>query len=406
MPQPLVFYTKPSSFEPLLPAAKREELAHLTSAIKRRAGHLGALLPSPIVTQRIAVLVREMNSYYSNLIEGHKTLPADIEKALNDQFSKQPDKRANQHLARSHIQVEAAMMLRLTTEPELDIHCADFICWLHREFYQRLPEDLQTGQRLNGSTYRIPIGTYRDHAVKVGSHQPPHFGSIAAFMARFTSFYSSRSILATDQLIALAAAHHRLAWIHPFGDGNGRVTRLHTHAWLARCHVHGLGLWTISRGLARQQQSYYDHLSAADAVRRGDLDGRGNLSDAGLADFCLFFLRTMLDQIEFMSDLLDLHTLTRRIEAHLHIKHADWSTLQREQVGRMLKAALVEGKLERGAVPHLIGRGVTTASAIIRLALDAGLVDSPNPIKGTLSLAFDSRVLDSYFPKLFQDLPT
>jgi hypothetical protein len=89
----------------------------------------------------------------------------------------------------------------------------------------------------------------------------------------------------------------------------------------------------------------------------------------------------------------------------VHVKHAEWSTVQREQVVRVLKAALIEGKLERGAVPHLIGRGVTTASAIIRLALDAGLVDSPNAVKGTLSLVFDSRVLDSYFPKLFQDLP-
>jgi Fic family protein len=88
----------------------------------------------------------------------------------------------------------------------------------------------------------------------------------------------------------IAAAHHRLAWIHPFGDGNGRVVRLHSHALLIRHGLAGHGLWTLSRGLARQRQRYYAALEAADRGRRNDLDGRGNLSDAALADFCVFFL--------------------------------------------------------------------------------------------------------------------
>ena len=404
MPVTLDLYTKPSSFEPLLPSARREELIALTHDIHRQAGRLEAALPSPIVRQRIAALVREMNSYYSNLIEGHKTYPADIEKALIEDYSRQPAKRANQHLARAHILAEDAMMRRIDAEPSLDLFSPDFIGWLHREFYQHLPTDLQTGEKLDGSTYPISAGQFRDHEVKVGSHQPPHFGSLPAFMSRYAAFYSGSGISATDRLIAVAAAHHRLAWIHPFGDGNGRVARLHSQAWLIRCKADGAGLWTISRGLARQRADYYAALSAADAPRQGDLDGRGNLSDRSLGDFCLFFLKTALDQIEFMSGLLDLHSLTRRIEAHLHIHHAAWSTNQREQVAHLLKAALIEGKLERGAVPHLIGRGITTASAIIRLALETGLVDTTHPIKGPLSLVFDSHVLDSYFPKLFQDL--
>lgn len=405
MPSIAELYTKPSSFEPLLPASRREELVALTHDIHRQAGRLEAAVPALIVRERIAGLVREMNSYYSNLIEGHKTLPADIERALRGNYATQPTKRANQHLARAHILTEDAMMRRIESEPELDLFSADFICWLHREFYQQLPAGLQTGEKADGSTYPIPIGQYRDHEVKVGPHQPPHFGALTAFMSRFAAFYGGGGILVADQLIALAAGHHRLAWIHPFGDGNGRVCRLHTHAWLHRQKVGALGLWTVSRGLARQHEEYYAMLAAADSVRRGDLDGRGNLSDRGLADFCLFFLKVVLDQIEFMSALLDLHSLTRRIEAHLYVEHATWSTNQREQVARVLKAALVEGRLERGEVPHLIGRGITTASAIIRLALESGLVDTTHPINGPLSLVFDSRVLDSYFPKLYQDMP-
>lgn len=405
MPAPVELYTRPTSFEPLLPVSRREELHALSLDIHRQAGRLEMALPSPLIRQRIAVLVREMNSYYSNLIEGHKTLPADIERALSGDYAAQPAKRANQHLARAHIFAEQAMMRRMEADPALDLFSAEFICWLHREFYLHLPAELQTGEKADGSTYPIPVGQFRNHEVKVGPHQPPHFGALPAFMSRWAAFYGGRGIAMADQLIALAAGHHRLAWVHPFSDGNGRVCRLHTHAWLHQQKVGALGLWTISRGLARQRAEFYATLSAADAPRQGDLDGRGNLSDRGLADFCVFFLKTALDQIEFMSGLLDLHSLTRRIEAHLHVHHASWSTNQREQTARVLKAALIEGRLERGAVPHLIGRGITTASSIIRQALQAGLVDTTHPINGPLSLVFDARVLDSYFPKLFQDLP-
>jgi Fic family protein len=223
-------------------------------------------------------------------------------------------------------------------------------------------------------------------------------------MRRFDEFYGSDRILATNQLIALAAAHQRLAWIHPFGDGNGRVARLHSQAWLIRSKTDSGGLWTISRGLARQRDEYYRHLSAADQGRMNDYDGRGNLSDKALAEFCLFFMRCMLDQIDFMSSLLDFPTLVARMESHLHVTYPLWHLREREQIGRILKAALVDGEIERGTATHAAGVSPATGTKLIRKALEEGLLSSPSP-KGTLSLVFDSKVLESYFPKLYQDLP-
>jgi Fic family protein len=74
-------------------------------------------------------------------------------------------------------------------------------------------------------------------------------------------------------VIALAAAHHRLAWIHPFLDGNGRSARLHTHIGLGALGLTH-GLWSPMRGLARSQSQYYERLIAADQPRQGDIDGR------------------------------------------------------------------------------------------------------------------------------------
>jgi Fic family protein len=72
-----------------------------------------------------------------------------------------------------------------------------------------------------------------------------------------------------------AAAHHRLLWIHPFYDGNGRVARLFVHAYLRDIGV-GSSLWSVSRGLARNVAQYQALLMAADQQRDNDWDGPGN----------------------------------------------------------------------------------------------------------------------------------
>jgi len=396
-------YTEPAAMEPLLPESSRPMLADLSCEVLRKAGQLSAQLPSPIVRQRVAGLVREMNSYYSNLIEGHKTLPRDIERAMREDYSTNPKERANQHLSRAHIEVETLMAQRLQKEPELSIHSAEFLCWLHREFYSRLPEDLHFSKDRKGNPYAIEPGALRTFEVDVGRHQPPHFRAVPDMLAHFAGFYQSDRILPTNQLVALAAAHHRLAWIHPFGDGNGRVARLYSHAWLIRCKADAVGLWTLSRGLARDRDAYYRQLSAADSGRRNDLDGRGNLSDRALGEFCVFLLRTILDQIGFMSGLLELHNLSTRIERYLQFQALELDTKARERLARLLKSALIEGEIERGRVGQIVGLRGTAARGITALAMKEGLLDSQTE-RGPLSLVFSAKTLESYFPQLYQPL--
>ena len=399
---PLYFH--PTAFEPIIPKAGADELTRVSIEILRRSGALSAQIHSSIVRTRAAELVREMNSYYSNLIEGHKTLPRDIEKALEENFAKDPKKRANQKLNRAHIQTEAAMLHRMQSEPDLSIHSAEFICWLHHEFYSRLPEEMHWSEDRVGKKYKIEPGTLRSFEVEVGAHQPPHHNALPPMLDRFAQGYSSKQKNDSDQLIALASAHHRLAWIHPFGDGNGRITRLYSHAWIVRAKIDSFGLWTLSRGLARQREQYFAALRAADQNRWNDLDGRGNLSDRGLGEFCLFFLRTMLDQIEFMSGLFQFESLATRIDNYLRYDMLHLTPRNRERLSRLLKALIIEGELERGRVSEIVGLRGTAAREITRLALKEQLIDSPTE-KGPLRIVFSSKILESYFPKLFQDLP-
>jgi Fic family protein len=396
-------YKEPSAMEPLLPASSSEELADLTSEVLRKSGQLSAQIPAKITHSRIARLVREMNSYYSNLIEGHKTLPRDIERALKSDYSTNQTKKENQHLSRAHIEVEEAMVKRLASEPALSIHSAKFIQWLHEEFYKRLPNEMRFGRDRSGKPYRIEPGLLRDYEVVVHRHTPPYHGALPKFLERFESFYGNSRIPATSQLVALAAAHHRLAWIHPFGDGNGRVTRLYSHASLIRQQVDSHGLWTLSRGLARRRGDYYEALSNADKGRWNDLDGRGNLSDRFLGEFCIFFLRTMLDQINFMSGLLQLEHLCERMERYLQFDALHLNDRRRSRLAKLLKAAIIEGEVERGRVAEIVGLSPAASRETIRIGLEEQLLDSPSP-KGPLSIVFSAKTLDAYFPQLFQDI--
>ena len=85
--------------------------------------------------------------------------------------------------------------------------------------------------------------------------------------------------------MAIPAAHHRMNYIHPFPDGNGRVSRLMSHAMAHAAGIGAHGLWSVSRGLARglkSRKEYPQHMDHADMPRQGDLDGRGNLSQRAL----------------------------------------------------------------------------------------------------------------------------
>ena len=103
--------------------------------------------------------------------------------------------------------------------------------------------------------------------------------------------------------------------MHPFLDGNGRVSRLMSHAMGLSAGIGAHGLWSVPRGLARGLHSRGDYkrmMDHADTPRQGDLDGRGNFSRRALTDFTAWFLKVCLDQITFMDSLLELDTLVDR----------------------------------------------------------------------------------------------
>jgi Fic family protein len=387
--------------EPLFPDVAPLEDAVL--AILREASALGNLL-HPVTRRSVADLLRAANTYHSNLIEGHATRPLDIERALAGRFSTAPERRSLQLEARAHIEVQRLVESRLDTDPPLGITRPEFLAFLHREFYERMPAEWRVVTDAKDQSKRFVVpGQFRDADVEVGRHLAPPASSVPRLLDHFSTGYDPDRLHGLLPIVACAASHHRLLWIHPFLDGNGRVARLFTDAFLRKIGVGGHGLWTASRGFARGRARYLDSLAAADAERRNAYDGRGALSREALTRFAKTFFDVCLDQIRFMGSLLELDALRARIEGYVERRSRGGLGIKVPLPARhLLVEALVRGEVARGEAARVTGTSDRTARRIVSLLVKDRLLASDTP-KGPVRLAFPMKAVGFYFPLLFPE---
>jgi Fic family protein len=389
----------PTRIEPARVEEPTEAITDVIAELSATSATLGKAL-HPRTAASLADVVRIMNTYYSNLIEGHNTRPKDIERALAGNFDADAERR--------NLQIEAAAHVRLQTEIDRmaaenrlpEPASVDFIRWLHREFYRDAPEEMLR-IRGAGRDFVMDPGAWRsrsEHDVAVGRHLPPSSERVDAFMHHFETCYRFAGMGKAGRIMGIAAAHHRLNYIHPFPDGNGRVSRLMSHAMGLFAGIGAHGLWSVSRGLARGLESrgeYKRMMDYADTPRQGDLDGRGNLSQKALNEFVLWFLRVAQDQVTFMSNLFELDTLAGRLRSFV-----DRSGVLKPETTRLLEEALIRGEFERGEASRITGLPERTARRVLNDTITVGLLGSETP-KGKLSLRFPADTLDALFPRLF-----
>ncbi len=390
----------PARMEPALLDMAGPHILDLVANLSGAASALGSRL-HPDSAAGLADAVRVMNCYYSNLIEGHNTTPREIEAALRGQMEAAPDRRDLQLEARAHIRLQREIDRQFAAGTLPDPASAPFIRWLHREFYQGATEAMLT-VRGETQSLRITPGQFRAQPAEeviVGRHHPPSPAVVGAFMAHFEDRYRLAGLGAGGRILAMAAAHHRLNFIHPFLDGNGRVSRLMSHAMALHAGIGAHGLWSVSRGLARGIDSrgeYKRMMDHADMPRQGDLDGRGNLSQRALADFTAWFLRICLDQVTFMAGLFALDTLNARLR--FYTERRGW----RPEAWHLLERVLQQGEMARGDASRITGLSERSARDVLGLLVQDGILGSETP-KGAVSLRFPMRAIEVLFPSLFPE---
>ncbi len=381
-----------SSMEPLLVTSESDsygDLIDIAMDLIAKSTALRASLPASIVDS-LSALVRTMNCYYSNLIEGHRTHPIDIERAMMQDYSRDKEKRDLQLEARAHVEVQqwlddGALEGRITS-PES-------IKEIHKQFCSRLPAELLI---LDGEP--VVPGQFRTRFVQVGKHVAISPGAVERFLDRYSAVYERPS--KSEAIVSIPAAHHRLLWIHPFMDGNGRVARLVSHAQILSLLETG-GIWSVARGLARSEQEYKSHLMACDATRYNDWDGRGNLSLRALIAFTRYFLLVCVDQVEFMGKLIEPNKLRERV--------LNWTGQQIEEgllphsSIALVQAVLYKGELARSEAPALLGVTDRQARRVTSALVERGVLTSQSD-KSPFKLAFPATLASEWMPGLFPSL--
>lgn len=387
-------------FQPLYPeervlAPLLEQAAQLIAECHRLGGQAGES-----IIRALRPRLRAMNSYYSNKIEGQQTRPADIERALQRDFDADAALARKQRLAVAHMEVEQQLEQAIPARAPQDLFSPALIREIHRLLYGRLPE----GDRITEDGKLVVPAEYRRDDVTVGRHLAPAWrdieGLVEAWAARYRALAGAEAFV-----VALACAHHRLLWIHPFVDGNGRVARLHSHLVF---HAMGLGngLWSPMRGLARTHEEYYARLSNADLPRRNDLDGRGPLSQEELVAFVRYFLDVCLDQVRYIRERLGFEVLKDRLRLLLlHLREAPWQIGSERSVVKVealeaLHYVVITGPVERSRFVAMTGLGERTGRRVLTSLLDYGVLMAESP-RGPVAFALPLASLGFLFPNLW-----
>jgi len=281
----------PGRIEPCLLEDHSPRLIQLCGDLVAAANDLSAIVRLASA-DAIASDLRVANAVFSFAIEGICLTHGEVADALEGRRTSPEAK-----MAASHVRVQEWIDRSHAAGAMPDPASTEFICDIHARLFDGL------------ATWGAP-GRMRGEGevVSVGRHLPPSGRVVESFMAHYARRYegifraegSGADSGRVRAIAAIPAAHHRLSYIHPFLDGNGRVARLVTHAMCLAAGLGGAGGWSISAALVNDEggaQGYLERMAAADAPRRGDLDGRGNLSHAGLEGFTTWFLQAMWREI-------------------------------------------------------------------------------------------------------------
>lgn len=380
------------------------ELEEKLFEIIRLDAQLDSTVPSTI---RAAVegLLRVVNSYYSNKIEGNPTKPSEL-LGLEDE----PTEYHSKGLLEIKRHIEVQVKLNLEHSPADEVTSQQFIQKIHQAFYEQCdPEELQVKNNDGSIVHQIQPGTYREAEVIVGRHRPPSPENISTYMAWFANAYQVKYLPGMSKYWAMAASHHRLAWIHPFLDGNGRVSRLFTDCFMRAIGLKSYGLWSMSRGFARSSEQYYHHLSMADRPRQGSGDGRGVLSDKGLVSFTEYFIDVAIDQMTYFTSLLEPYKLEERINVYFQLRfsgglfdHKTKKPLKKLplEAREIYKTLLYSGPHSRKALQEKLQISEKKLREIVKEMVKDHLIFAPP--KHPLQVRLSPHAVEVLFPYLFQ----
>ena len=232
--------------------------------------------------------------------------------------------------------------------------------------------------------------------MKVGEHIAVSPGALPRFLPRLEAVYDRLG--KAETILAAAAAHHRLLWIHPFLDGNGRVARLMSHATLRRPWTPG-GCGRSRAACAQcgrlQRPSGRLRPVPAKCARRPRQPERGDARR-----FLAVLPRDLPRPGRVHGRAGPAGPARTRIllwaEEETRLGHLA------PKAGQILEAVLYRGELPRADIPALLGVGERHARRIVGDLDRIGVLVSDLP-RAPLRLAFPAALASRWMPGLFPE---
>jgi Fic family protein len=310
---------------------------------------------NPIVFIQLKGIFHTLESLGSVRIEGNNTTLSEIiEKTIDGTI-----KSSREEQLKEYSNNQKALEFIEENIKEGVVIDRKFISEFHKIVVDKL-DPSQEGDYNPGENRTIEV------AIKNSLHKPPMAVKVPDYMNELIDFINNQR----DQkykLLAIAIAHHRFAWVHPFRNGNGRTVRLLTYAMLMNQGFAVNNIINPTAIFCNDRDVYYKNLSEAD---------KG--TDDGILNWCEYVLLNLLEEIRKIDKLLDYDYLIPNILMPA-ISHA----LERKNINQeefqILKLAVEKGEIKAVDINVILKKDYhTQVSAYIRKLKKAGLLlDAP-----------------------------
>jgi len=271
--------------------------SHLAGTIveleKLRVKELGGPVP-PYIFFQLKDIFQMMESLGSARIEGNHTTLAEFVEKIIDQIPKDTKEES----IREIFNIERAIKFIEDNVAEGGKITRAHISEIHKIIVDGLtPPPYGEGSRYPGDLRPINVG------IQGSSHVPPDKVKVPDYFEELVTFVNAE-VGAQNDLLVTALSHHRMAWIHPFDNGNGRLIRMFTYALLIKqgFKVHNGRILNPTAIFCMDRNQYYKNLGLADTGEKEKV-----------LEWCLYVLGGLKEEIEKIDRLLDLKYMTETV---------------------------------------------------------------------------------------------
>jgi len=346
--------------------------------------------------RRISDIIQRVSCYHAHLIAGHHIKPMDIEMAARKEFSDNPSNRSLQEWSYSYIHIQKQIDIRLLTESSLNISSIKYLEWIHKVFYSLIPDEfLRIKNRNNHQLTRIIPG-------KLPEYDDEDKNSRNYLLKEeFSDLYNPENVSGDQRLHAAVASHSRLHFLFPIQEVTDIISQFYTVSFFKLAGLDALGLFSLTRMIARNQDEYRGTLNLA----AKSASAKNKYKDFGLREFCRFFVSSCINEIRFMKELTDPERLQKRIIGYVHLRSRGMLTdgdPLREEAKYILTGAMLRGSLPRGEAKRITGLGERTARSLLSRLLEEKLLVSENH-KAPVKFNIPPKAIGYYLPDLYPE---